>query len=728
MNGPPQDPPAGAAPSTRSGGSMTSPDTQLASFVPNFILPTTQEPRSSMTRSHMDDGSSPDPYPRHEFPVSSNDSFQFKSERMQDDFDSVRGSRVPPYTPVSSAAQGFNQEIYQPPSQYLSLNRNSASGSQVPRSGHALNPLAAPHGPSHRLDPFLPAGHLESQLSNASNSDVYSYNNSHLYPPSSFTTRSRDQDRMEGLYPVTTDYGVPGNANARIAGNRDMYATPSQGHGMENLYPLSTPAHGAGSYLAVIGQPTPTLPNPQPRREIRPHDRRFLVRNVPVETEALDLLQFLRNREFTTTIGPNLLELNTRGQWWVAFTDLRQAQECATNIINNHPSWIVEPINENHFRHGSRLSPCGLAMEDQVLVIVYSGPGTNLEAPNIVTAVKLVLELVGPVCAIRETSDDGPKGESRFEMHELVVRYFDAQHAVNALKSLNTIRTETFVLEVLPYNRNPGGHRVRHWTATQEAHRDRRSSHVDPYLSPEDRDRSPPTPDRASSSQAQTIDTIRICQDSDTRTTVMLKNVPNDMSWQNLKEILDLTSAGRYDFMYLRMDFEERQNVGYAFVNFVSARDIIPFFVQRHGQYWPGFPASPAKIAEISYATSQGRAALIEKFRNSPVILDFPQNRPKAFIAVRLARGMDPVGHDATLKLAMGILLLGMLVVVIETRTETLPFNMDGASISKVHPPLALGVKHPFPIQGDCNNESSFFSPEDFLVASSHVQMQMSTT
>ncbi|KAJ5279899.1 meiosis protein MEI2 [Penicillium angulare] len=636
---------------------------------------------------------------------------------MEDGFGSVRGSHVQPYTPVSSAMQGFNQDLYHPPSQYLPLTRSSASGPQARGSGHTLNPLAVPHGPTLQMESFLPSSYLEPQLSTASNSGVYSYNSSHPY---SFTTRSQDQDRMEGLYPTTADYGVPCNSNARLVSHRDVYSTPAQSHGVDILYPLSTPAHGASSYLGSMGgslgrreQPTPTLPNPQPRRELRPHDRRFLVRNVPVETEAFDLLQFLRNRGFVTTIGPNLLELNTRGQWWVAFTDLRQAQECATNITNNHPSWIVEPINENHFRHGSRLAPCGLAMEDQVIVIVYSGPGTDLEVPDIVDAVKLVLELVGPVCGIRETSDDGPKGESRFEMRELVVRYCDAQHAVNALKALNTIRNETFVLEVLPYNRNPGGHRIRHWTATQESHRDRRSSHVDPYLSPEDRDRSPPTPDRASSSQLQTIDTIRIHGDSDTRTTVMLKNVPNDMTWENLKAILDQTSAGHYDFMYLRMDFEEQQNVGYAFVNFVSARDIIPFFVQRHGQYWPGFPASPAKIAEISYATSQGKAALIEKFRNSPVILDFPRNRPKLFyvagpragsevpfppdfIAAHLAREMDPPGHVAIPKLVMAILLLEMPIDVIETQTKTLasiPFNVDEASIIKARPPVALGAK-----------------------------------
>ena len=35
----------------------------------------------------------------------------------------------------------------------------------------------------------------------------------------------------------------------------------------------------------------------------------------------------------------------------------------------------------------------------------------------------------------------------------------------------------------------------------------------------------------------------------------MLRNIPNKVNQQELKEILDMSSFGRYDFMYLRIDF-----------------------------------------------------------------------------------------------------------------------------------------------------------------------------
>ena len=115
----------------------------------------------------------------------------------------------------------------------------------------------------------------------------------------------------------------------------------------------------------------------------------------------------------------------------------------------------------------------------------------------------------------------------------------------------------------------------------------------------------------------------------DVRTTIMLRNIPNQVNSANLKALLDETSHGDYDFMYLRIDFANNCNVGYAFINFRDAMSVIPFAIARAGQRWVAFESD--KIAEISYATIQGRDCLVSKFRNSSVMLEHPDFRPKLF-------------------------------------------------------------------------------------------------
>ena len=111
-----------------------------------------------------------------------------------------------------------------------------------------------------------------------------------------------------------------------------------------------------------------------------------------------------------------------------------------------------------------------------------------------------------------------------------------------------------------------------------------------------------------------------------------MRNIPNKMDCWQLKEILDLTSFGKYDFSYLRIDFEKGTNVGYAFVNFSKPEYIIDFVRSRVHRPWNMFNSN--KCCEISYATIQGQDCLITKFRNSSVMLEWEGYQPKIFYSV----------------------------------------------------------------------------------------------
>ncbi|KAI1097269.1 RNA recognition motif 2-domain-containing protein [Jackrogersella minutella] len=139
------------------------------------------------------------------------------------------------------------------------------------------------------------------------------------------------------------------------------------------------------------------------------------------------------------------------------------------------------------------------------------------------------------------------------------------------------------------------------------------------------------------------VDVNHIRDGIDVRTTIMLRNIPNKVDQALLKRIVDESSWGKYDFMYLRIDFANDCNVGYAFINFVDPLDIIDFVHARGNQRWNCFRSD--KVAEISYATIQGKDCLVQKFRNSSVMLEAPHYRPKLFYTLNGPRP-DLAGNE----------------------------------------------------------------------------------
>eukprot|EP01017_Pseudomicrothorax_dubius_P035042 TRINITY_DN4863_c0_g2_i2.p1 TRINITY_DN4863_c0_g2~~TRINITY_DN4863_c0_g2_i2.p1 ORF type:complete len:218 (+),score=54.48 TRINITY_DN4863_c0_g2_i2:187-840(+) len=122
--------------------------------------------------------------------------------------------------------------------------------------------------------------------------------------------------------------------------------------------------------------------------------------------------------------------------------------------------------------------------------------------------------------------------------------------------------------------------------------------------------------DNDDESLAFEIDLNRI--ESNEKTTLMIKNIPNKYNQNLLLQALERSHKGKFDFFYLPIDFKNKCNVGYAFINFIDTRFIRPFCEEFAGKRWEKFNSE--KICEIKYARIQGRDALIQHFKYSSVM------------------------------------------------------------------------------------------------------------
>ena len=110
------------------------------------------------------------------------------------------------------------------------------------------------------------------------------------------------------------------------------------------------------------------------------------------------------------------------------------------------------------------------------------------------------------------------------------------------------------------------------------------------------------------------------------RTTVMIKNIPNKYTQKMLVAEVNRNHKGTFDFFYLPIDFKNKCNVGYAFINFVDWRHIQKFYSEFDGKPWRKFNSE--KICALSYARIQGIKALISHFRCSSILAQDEEMRP----------------------------------------------------------------------------------------------------
>ncbi|WJX35106.1 hypothetical protein P8452_23138 [Trifolium repens] len=125
------------------------------------------------------------------------------------------------------------------------------------------------------------------------------------------------------------------------------------------------------------------------------------------------------------------------------------------------------------------------------------------------------------------------------------------------------------------------------------------------------------------------LDLGRILRGEDNRTTLMIKNIPNKYTSKMLLTAIDESCRGTYDFLYLPIDFKNKCNVGYAFINMTDPGQIIPFHQAFHGKKWEKFNSE--KVAVLAYARIQGKSALIAHFQNSSLMNEDKRCRPILF-------------------------------------------------------------------------------------------------
>ncbi|KAF5186639.1 Terminal ear1-like 1 protein [Thalictrum thalictroides] len=128
------------------------------------------------------------------------------------------------------------------------------------------------------------------------------------------------------------------------------------------------------------------------------------------------------------------------------------------------------------------------------------------------------------------------------------------------------------------------------------------------------------------------------------KTSVMIKNIPNKFTRENLVAWLDNFCKGEnqklhfgdlenkrlaYDFVYLPIDFNSKCNKGYAFVNFNKPIGAWKLYKEFHDAKWDIFCSK--KICDITYARIQGKEGLVNHFDKSTFICETDEYLPTYF-------------------------------------------------------------------------------------------------
>ena len=100
----------------------------------------------------------------------------------------------------------------------------------------------------------------------------------------------------------------------------------------------------------------------------------------------------------------------------------------------------------------------------------------------------------------------------------------------------------------------------------------------------------------------------------DSRTKLMVKNIPNKFTISQLVDLFQEGFANQFDFVYLVVDPKTDCNQGYGFINLLSIPAKYAFFAHFNKSNWPG--SKSGKVCEITYAAHQTPERIDQVFVN----------------------------------------------------------------------------------------------------------------
>ncbi|KAJ5504677.1 RNA recognition motif 2 [Penicillium fimorum] len=357
--------------------------------------------------------------------------------------------------------------------------------------------------------------------------------------------------------------------------------------------------------------------------DVTEKQRSFIVHNVPLDTSHRSIIMMFPIEEYSSLEYVCLKQLGTKGVFSFSFGDLREAINAMNKIRSTRPGWRVFPSTAREIAslNGTN-GPSASAPSDGAFLLSVFTTQWLMEPMD-----RVVEDVVASLGKLRSCK----LIENGTNMSRYHVEYFNVRHAAYAFSCLGGFRLDSLHFGVSPINAKEEPTLSRNQTPSRVSPR----SPVTPYhlVSKENETEEKidisPASEEGKTNPEHAIDLDRIRHGLDVRSTVMVRNIPNKLSSEQLQRIIDESSYGKYDFLYLRMDFTHRCNVGYAFMNFGDPIDILDLVRARQGKTWPNCISE--KRAEVSYATLQGKDALISKFRNSNVMTRPHEERPRLF-------------------------------------------------------------------------------------------------